>query len=290
MEFKADLHTHTSCSDGTMTPIELLKLARDCGLSGLSITDHDTVQAYTKEFFDAASILNVTIICGVEFSCMEKSDSVHILGYGIDIHHPKLIEFCRKHVERREKRNVEMIEKLKKKGFKISYEELLKSKTSPNQILGRPHVAALLLEKGHINTIQEAFERYLGEGKSCYVETKCFNVSDTIDLIHSVGGAAILAHPHLIKKKRLLKDLLRKPFDGMECYYARMFRHQIEEYLKIAQEKNWVVTGGSDFHGSIKPRLNLGASFVTEDDFQKLLSVLSEKRSSTSRSDGNSNR
>lgn len=290
MEFKADLHTHTSCSDGTMTPIELLKLARDCGLSGLSITDHDTVQAYTKEFFDAASILHVTIICGVEFSCMEKSDSVHILGYGIDIHHPKLIEFCKKHVERREKRNVEMIEKLKKKGFKISYEELLKSKTSPNQILGRPHLAALLLEKGHINTIQEAFERYLGEGKSCYVETKCFNVSDTIDLIHEVGGIAILAHPHLIKKKRLLKELLRKPFDGMECYYARMFRHQIEEYLKIAQEKNWVVTGGSDFHGSIKPRLTLGASFVTEGDFQKLLSVLSEKRSSTSRSDGNSNR
>ena len=290
MEFKADLHTHTSCSDGTMTPLELLKLAREIGLSGLSITDHDTVQAYTKEFFDAASLLNIAIICGVEFSCMEKSDSVHILGYGMDVHHPKLLEFCKKHVERREKRNVEMIEKLKKKGFKISYEELLSNKTSPDQILGRPHVAALLREKGHIKTIQEAFERYLGEGKSCYVETNCFNVNETIALIHEVGGVAVLAHPHLIKKKRLLKELLKKPFDGIECYYARMYRHEVEVYLKIANEKNWIVTGGSDFHGSIKPYLHFGASFVTEQDFQKLLSCIEEKRYSISRVDGNSNR
>ncbi len=270
LPFKYDLHIHSNRSDGTYSPLEILQLAKKADLKGLSITDHDTVQAYTKELFSEAKNLNLELITGVEFSAAEKTESVHILGYGIDCENEQILNFVKKHLLIRQERNREIIFKLAKKGFKITEADLEKQKTSENQILGRPHIAQILLQLGHVRNLQEAFERYLGDGKTCFIEPKFPSMEETIKIIKEAGGKAVLAHPQLFKKKRVLKEILKKPFDGIECYYAKLGRRQAEDFVKIAQEKNWLITGGSDFHGTNKPYLYLGSSFIQEEDFLRL--------------------
>ena len=271
LPFKYDLHIHTSCSDGTFTPEQVLEIAKSQNLKGLSITDHDTVDAYSNNIIQKAKDLNLELITGVEFSAIEKGYSVHILGYLVDVHSELLLHFVKKHHVLRELRNREIIQKFQKKGFKISYEDLEAQRTQPNQVLGRPHIAQILLNLGHVNTIQEAFERYLGDGRSCYVESKMPSIDETIDIIHRSGGKAVIAHPQLFKKKRILKEILKKPFDGIECYYAKLGRREAENYVALAKERNWLITGGSDFHGGSKPFLYMGASFIQQEDFDKLV-------------------
>jgi predicted metal-dependent phosphoesterase TrpH len=270
-EKRYDLHTHTNCSDGIMTPQELLCAAKEAGLFGLSITDHDTVSAYTPLLFEQAFTLGIDLITGVEFSCMHGLETVHILGYGVDHRMAELKDFCDRYGSVREIRNQKIIDKLKKKGFKVTYEDLLVAKVNEYQVLGRPHIAKLLLERGHVKTMGEAFERYLGEGRSCYVAPITPSIHETIAMIHAARGVAILAHPHLFKKKRVLKEILKYPFDGLECYYARTYRDVAESFVKICREKGWLVTGGSDFHGSQKYVGALGSSFIQGMDAERFL-------------------
>ncbi len=270
LPFKYDLHIHTTFSDGSLKPEEVLHLANQLQLRGLSITDHDTVEAYSESLFYLAKDLNLELITGVEFSCSEKNVTVHILGYGFDYRHPLIRELCLRHVKIREARNRAIIEKLAKKGFKISLSDLEAQRKEKNQVLGRPHIAQILLALGHVRNSAEAFERYLADGKSCYVEPNNPSIEETIQIIQKANGKAILAHPYLFKKRKILKEILKKPFDGIECYYAKMRRDLVDQYIKIAQEKNWLITGGSDFHGGSKPFLGLGSSFIQEEDFIKL--------------------
>lgn len=269
--FKYDLHIHSTCSDGTLTPFEILSLAKDVGLAGLSITDHDTIDAYSDDLFFQANTLNLKLITGAEFSSSEKGVTVHILAYHFDHKNEDLRNFCLEHQKYRDIRNQEIIHKLSKKGFKITFADLEEKRVSKNQVLGRPHIGQLLLERGHVRKLSEAFDRYLGDGKSCYVEPKNPSIEKTIEIIKHAGGKAILAHPQLFKHRKILKEILKKPFDGMECYYARMPRSQAEGYAKMAKEKNWLITGGSDFHGINKSFLRLGSSFIQEEDFNLLI-------------------
>lgn len=269
--FKYDLHIHSTCSDGTFTPLEILDKAKEANLKGLSITDHDTIDAYNEELFKKAEELDLTLITGVEFSAIEKGTTVHILGYCFDPKNPTIAEFAKMHIKLRDERNKAIISKLARKGFKISFEDLEAKRVQKNQVLGRPHIGEILLDLGHVRSMQEAFERYLGEGKSCYVEPKNPSIDETLEVIKIAGGKSVLAHPQLFKKRRILKEILKKPFDGMECYYAKLRRTDAENYTKMAKERNWLVTGGSDFHGTSKPFLYLGASFIQDEDFQKLI-------------------
>jgi predicted metal-dependent phosphoesterase TrpH len=272
--FKYDLHIHSNCSDGTYSPAEILHLAKQQNLKGLSITDHDTIAAYSPELFAEANELGLTVLTGVEFSAIEKETTVHILGYGFDWRNLQLIEFVERHIKIREERNRAIIAKLAKKGFKITYEDLENRRIKPTQVLGRPHIGQILIEKGHVKNLAEAFERYLADGRSCYVESKNPSIEETIKVIQQAGGKAVLAHPHLFKKKRILKEILKKPFDGVECYYAKLSRKDAEGFVSIAKEKKWLITGGSDFHGTSKPFLYLGASFIQDEDFFQLTSHL----------------
>jgi predicted metal-dependent phosphoesterase TrpH len=275
--FRYDLHIHSNCSDGKLSPLEILQSAKQANLLGLSITDHDTVQAYSDELFLQADAMGLKLLTGVEFSAKENQTTVHLLGYGFDYRHPAILNFCQKHLLIRENRNREMIAKLAKKGFKITYEELLQKKTSSSQVLGRPHIGELLLEKGHVRNLEEAFERYLGDERSCYVEPNNPSIEETIAVIHEAKGLAVLAHPYLFKKRRILKEILKKPFDGIECFYAKIPRHMAEDFVKICVEKNWLVTGGSDFHGSAKPYLHLGSSFIQQNEYDLILKRLALK-------------
>ncbi|MCB1084273.1 MAG: PHP domain-containing protein [Simkania sp.] len=268
--YRADLHCHSTCSDGTSTPVELLELAKEKELNAISITDHDTLEAYSDEAFQKSEELGVKLYPGVEFSTRHKKFPVHLLGYGIK-KTPEILEFCLKHQERRMDRNREILEKLKRLSIIVEEEELGNPK---DRTIGRPHIAEVLLKKHYISSIQEAFDRYIGEGKPCFDPGASFTPEETIVIIHNSGGKAFIAHPHLIKKSAILKDLLTMDFDGIESYYGLFHGAQEKKWLRVAEEKGWLVSGGSDFHGSIKPHIQLGCSWVDEERVKAIFGEL----------------
>lgn len=267
MDYRADLHCHTTCSDGTLTPEQVLHLAKERGLSGLSITDHDTLDAYTDETFALAKELGIELFTGVEFSTRYHKISVHILGYGIK-KTDRLLKFCEAHKLRRNVRNRAILEKLRNLSLIVTDEELEAKKTG--EVVGRPHIAQIMVEKGYVKNIQDAFDRYIGDRKCCFVEGEPFGVQETIDEIHVASGKAFIAHPHLIQKSGILKILLGMNFDGIECYYSLLYNEMEKKWLKIAKEKNWLISGGSDFHGEVKPQIPLGCSWVDREAVDRI--------------------
>lgn len=272
--FRADLHCHTTASDGSETPEKIIELAKKSGLSALSITDHDTVEAYATAI-PLAKQAGLTLLTGIEFSTVLQQHSVHILGYGFRIDDSAIANLCKKHIDRRKNRNLVILELLKKQGISLEYSDLIDAihVESPlaGRSIGRPHIAFALLKKGYIKTPQEAFNKYLGEDCPCFAQGDPISVDETIEAIHHAKGVAIIAHPHLIKDTALLNELLKKDFDGIECYYGKFVQTSHDRWLKIAQHRNWLVTGGSDFHGLAKPNLTLGCSWIGQDHFQKLI-------------------
>lgn len=271
MSFRADLHCHSTCSDGSMSPVELVDHAVEVGLKGLSITDHDAIEAFFLAK-DRAEEQGLFLLPGVEFSSSLGGISVHILGYAFDPWDPMLAAFCKKHQRIREKRNQEILDLLKKyHGVEISKEELLGVSFSgvkqSSKSIGRPHIAQILVNKGVAKSIADAFNRFIGDNRPCFVRGERFSVAETIDCIHRAGGKAVIAHPHFIKRRRVEKELLSFNFDGVEAYYARLHPSQEKKWVEIGRERKWLLTGGSDFHGSVKPFIFLGSSWVCEKTF-----------------------
>jgi len=278
MPFYADLHCHTTCSDGSLSPEEIVRLAKEKGLSGLSITDHDTIDAYTWAIPEAKK-QGIELITGVEFSASHAGVPIHILAYAFSLESEEIKNFCQLHHARRDNRNKAILEKLRIHNMPVSMDEIFDIiKNSPtshsDQIIGRPHIAQVMVNKGYVKTIQDAFRLYLAEDKSCYDPGKIFTVQETIDVIHKAKGIAVIAHPHLIKNSKVLFEILELNFDGIECFYACFYPEQNKRWIKIAQKKNWLMTGGSDFHGDIKPNLPLGASGVDEKAFRAIQNVI----------------
>ncbi|MDP1836646.1 MAG: PHP domain-containing protein [Chlamydiales bacterium] len=265
-ELRADLHCHTTYSDGSSTPEQLIQHAAKIGLKGLSITDHDTIGAY-PEAFQLAKQHNITIIPGVEFSTNHRTNPVHILGYSFDPTDKALLAFCEGHQKRREQRNQAILDRLAALGLPVTVEDFPASQGS----IGRPHIAAGMVKRGYVDSIQDAFKKYLREGGSAYVAGPRFTVEETIDVIHAARGLAVIAHPHLVSDDATIKHLLTLKFDGIEVFYARFPRDRCDKWLNIANQKNWLVTGGSDFHGDAKPSIALGASWAPPATFQHLV-------------------
>ena len=263
-EFKADLHCHSTFSDGTLTPHEILELAKLKNLQAISITDHDNIDAY-KNLKALQDISNIDIIPGVELSAQLNSHNVHILGYSFNLNSSQLLNFCHEHQIRRTKRNNLILQLLSKQSLDISEKEL-KAK-SPSGSVGRPHIAQIMVEKGYVSSIKEAFIKYIGDQKICYAEQKKPSVKETIDLIHSAGGLAFIAHPHLISHSDVRREVFKLDFDGIEGRYANFDAQKNQRWLDIAKQKKWLVSGGSDFHGAVKPEISLGASYTDSETF-----------------------
>jgi predicted metal-dependent phosphoesterase TrpH len=258
MNYFADLHSHTTCSDGSVSPALLIQMAKQLGLKGLSITDHDSIDAY-QTAIPAAKAAGIRLGTGVEFSCEFHGISLHLLGYDFDLKNLGIQQLCQRHQKRREVRNLAILAKLDKAGMPISYEELRGN--------GRPHIAQLMVEKGYVKNLREAFNHYIGEGRKCYDPGEPFTVKEAIDVIHAAGGKAFVAHPQLLPEEFPVEELLKLPFDGLECFYSRLFKKSWAEY---ADGRGWIKSGGSDFHGSGKPENELGCCGVDEETFNKI--------------------
>lgn len=268
--WSADLHCHSTCSDGTLTVEELIDKAIAIGLSGLSITDHDTVEAY-RIAPGLAAKKKLLLLGGVEFSTTFETQSVHVLAYAFNLNSPEISALCRRHVLRRQERNRAIIEKLNLRGMKISENELFEiSQDFPKKSLGRPHIAQILINKGYVSSIKEAFIQYIGDDASCFVRGEPISTEETLEIIHKAGGVAALAHPHLMENKQLVEKVLTLPFNGIEGYYGTFAVEQNQRWIDLAKKRNLFIVGGSDFHGSIKPGIPLGCSWTPEETFQML--------------------
>lgn len=271
--FRADLHCHTSCSDGSMSPVEIIHLAKELGLSAIAITDHDSIDAY-QIALPTAQALNIDMITGIECSSVHHKMSVHILGYAYTPNSPILTDFCNRHHERRTQRNRDIMMRLATHNIIVTDEEIsaLPQQGIPQsqRTIGRPHIAQVMVQKGYVQSIQEAFRKYLADGECCYAPGQSVSAEETIDVIHQAGGVAIIAHPHLLQSNKLIKELLNLPFDGLEGYYARSSLELNQKWVAIAEKKGWLITGGSDFHGNIKPNIHLGCAWTNEETYNKL--------------------
>ncbi|MBI5272901.1 MAG: PHP domain-containing protein [Chlamydiia bacterium] len=266
--FRADLHCHSTHSDGSDSPETLLEKATLVHLQGLSITDHDTMSVYTPELFARAAHLQIRLLPGIELSTELDQTAVHILGYGYDIRSASFQSFLQEMQRRRMERNRLILKKLAKRSMPIAEADLMR--TNAQHSIGRPHIAALMIKKGYVGSMQEAFERYLKDGASCYAAGFKYTPLEAVEQIHLARGKAVLAHPHVYKKSTLIKKILDYPFDGIECYYALLPRELESPWLNIAKERGWIATGGSDYHGAMKAHIPLGASWVNEATFNAL--------------------
>lgn len=256
-----DLHIHSTASDGTNSPAHIIELAMELELSAIALTDHDTVSGL-EEFIAAAAARGIEVVPGVEISTSISGREIHILGLFIDYRNPELTAFLEKIRIDRNQRNENMIMKLRSLGYDITLEEL-KDKAGGESV-GRPHLAALLIEKGYFKDNKEAFERCLRRGGPGYCHRQLPSPSDSIAQIHNAGGIAIWAHPVYRNKyarshvRSVIKKL--KPFglDGIEGYYPGYTEHQHRMLLELAEEYELTVSGGTDFHGSNIPQIALG--------------------------------
>ncbi|MGM9572564.1 MAG: PHP domain-containing protein [bacterium] len=254
-----DLHVHTTASDGTLTPGEVVSLAQKKGLTAIAITDHDTVWGI-EEALAAGKKTGVEIVPGIELSVAYEKE-MHILGYYIDYKNLFLQNKIKKLEQFRLQRNPLIIKKLNLLGLEIELGEV--EEIVSGNIMGRPHIAQVMLKKGYVNTVNDAFAKYLAEGKPAYVEKKRISIQEAIATIHSAGGCAVLAHPKYLglskeKLDLLLDELISYGLDGMEVYYGG---HSLSEqicYKDLAVKKGLIMTGGSDFHGASKPEIKLG--------------------------------
>jgi len=243
----ADLHTHTSYSDGRLSPGELVRRAIEKGISVLAVTDHDTV-AGLSEAAAAAEHDDIRAVPGVELSGTEEGEEVHLLAYDIDPSHKELRRHLRAFRDARRERAWAMVDCLRTHGLTLR-DDLLKEVFGPTHAVGRPHVAAALVRAGHVETRREAFERYLGRDGPGFVAKPSVPASEILDLVHAAGGLVSLAHPGHWMKSARLRRLVNAGLDGIEVVHPAHDASLRRYYQRLAEGYDLVPTGGSDYHG-----------------------------------------
>jgi len=258
-----DLHVHSTYSDGSLTPEELVAMAVEAGLVAMAITDHDTVGG-VRRFVEAAANTSLRAIAGVEISAEFAPGTMHILGYGVDPNDISLNRHLQWIRDGREARNREILGKLMDLGFHITWEDVLAF--SGEEVIGRPHFYMALKAAGYVKNKKEAFSKYLAKGKPGYADRRRLPAEESIELIRDAGGIAVLAHPFTLhlgrwELRKELKYLSERGLQGLECYYSENTDKEIRQYLKLAKDYGLIATGGTDFHGEITPDIKLGRGF-----------------------------
>jgi predicted metal-dependent phosphoesterase TrpH len=264
---RIDLHIHSTASDGTLTPAEIVRQALALHLGAIAITDHDSVDG-SREALEAGVPAPLGFLTGVEISASPPSSyprrgSFHILGYRIDVADKALNRELKRLQRARENRNPGILNKLNALGIPIRMEEVM-AVAGGGQV-GRPHIAKLLISKGVADTIEDAFDRYLGNGKAAYVDKYRIDCATAIKRIKAAGGIAVLAHPGLLELnderhlREILTELKQMGLGGIEVYYPEHSQQQTRRFTGLAQHFELLMTGGSDFHGTIHPAVKMGS-------------------------------
>ncbi len=257
---RIDLHTHSTESDGTLTPEELMKLAKETGLSAIALTDHDTTGGI-KKARPLAEDLGIELVPGIELSTDYSGTEVHILGYYIDENNPEFAAKLQEFLDSRDSRNEKMTALLQKEGFDITMEDLYRE--NPNSVITRAHFARYLVEHGFVRDRETVFRKYLGDNCRCYVPREKITPFEAVRLIQTGGGLAFFAHPILchMNQDRLrffIGELKASGLSGIEAVYSMNEPGDERALLKLAEEFGLLISGGSDFHGSNKPYIHLG--------------------------------
>ena len=259
MERIIDLHTHTVCSDGSMTPAELVRHAKASGLAAVAVSDHDTADG-VKEAMAVGAEIGIEVVPAIELSAISDTET-HILGYFIDPDSEALVKAVDNIRAIRTQRIGETCEMLEKFDIHVTLDEV-KAKAGGG-ILCRAHIAKLMTEKGYSESPKAAFNQWLNVGCPCYSESQALTDTEAVELIRAAGGDAYLAHLHLTKKsgddlEAFVKHLAAAGLTGIEGYYTDYTPEMAETYRNLAKKYNLKISGGTDFHGSFKPHISIG--------------------------------
>jgi predicted metal-dependent phosphoesterase TrpH len=264
----ADLHIHTTFSDGTDTPEKIVELAKAGGLTTIAITDHDVI-AGIEPAVKRGKEIGMEVIPGIELTSEIPGAEIHILGYFIDYHSPHLLQTIAKIQNGRRDRIYKICDKLKGLGISLAPEEVFKK--AGHYAAGRPHVARALIEKGIVKSFKEAFIKYLDSNGPAYVPHYRLSPEEAIKLIVSAGGIPVFGHPAVSNIDAIIPELIAAGIAGIEVYYSGHNQSETEHYLNLAKKFALLVTGGSDYHGEISGRESrLGSIRVPDDLIEKL--------------------
>ena len=264
---RVDLHTHSYYSDGTESPRRVVELAKAANLSALSLTDHDTLEGH-PEADAACRELGIEFVPGIEFSSSANGIEVHMLGFLVEAATPSFRQVLETQRARRVKRIHDMVEKLRAAGVPITVEDVMAA--SGKGVLGRPHVAQALLNRGFVKTLREAFDRYIGPNGPGFIHGSTTSPGDAIRIIRAAGGVPVLAHPVYLKDDAMIEGMVRDGLAGLEVYHYSHTPQLIARYEQMADQFGLLRTGGSDFHGGAKEGVVVGSVNVTDELVERL--------------------
>lgn len=259
LERYIDLHTHSTKSDGSMTPAEVVREAKEKGLAAIALSDHDGIDGLREAMLEGERI-GVEVVPAIELSVQSDTET-HILGYYIDIENRELIDELEKAKRVRDLRAVGTCEKLNQLGFDISMDEV--RAIAPPGLVARAHFAKVMADKGYVASVKEAFTLWLDNGRPAYNNTQYFSPEEGIRLIKAAGGLAFVAHLHLIRlddeaMEAFLRRLMSVGLDGIEGYYTDYTKDMEDTYQRMARRLGLAISGGTDFHAAMKPHIGIG--------------------------------
>jgi 3',5'-nucleoside bisphosphate phosphatase len=273
-----DLHTHTVASDGTYRPSELVAEAARRGVRVLAVTDHDSTDGLAEAIETARAHPPLTIVPGIEINCDVEGAEIHVLGYGMDYEASWFQDFCRAQREERRARVHRTAERLAALGLPIDVERVFALVQEGSA--GRPHIARVMVERGYVKTVREAFDRYLAAGKPAHVPRRKLTPEDAVRLLRRAGGAPVFAHPGLAGRDELIPSMVEAGLMGIECYYSEHSPAQRGTYLDLCRRYDLVATGGSDFHGPQVRAATLGHPTVPLATWDALQAKVAQARAS----------
>jgi len=256
-----DLHIHTTASDGSLTPSQVVHYAKEKDLKAIAITDHDTIEGNEEAIIEGRRE-GIEVVPGVEISVDYSPGTMHMLGYFITLEDTTLGEKLNLLQDSRSDRNPKIVKKLNEMSLSLTYDEVVQE--SGGGQIGRPHIAQALVKKGYVKSIQEAFNKYLGKGAPAYIDKFRLSAKEAITVITNAGGIPVLAHPFTLNCNKsdelddLVERLVEQGLEGLEVYYSEHDERNTSHYHLLAKRYNLVITGGSDFHGKNMQGIDLG--------------------------------
>jgi predicted metal-dependent phosphoesterase TrpH len=267
---RGDLHVHSTASDGTVAPGEIVRMAHEIGLDLIALADHDSVEGVASAI-DVARDLPVTVVPAVELSSFEDGHDVHILGYFIDHEDPHLTEELLRLRHARLERAIEMVSALREAGFEIAVEDVVELALGGS--VGRSHIARALVDSGGVGSVADAFQHLIGRGGPYYVRKPLASPGEVVGLIRDAGGLPVLAHPGVGDNERLITPLLDAGLAGIEAYHFEHDETQTRRFAELADSLGILATGGSDYHGPNSPGPGLGMVQMPDHVADRLLAA-----------------